>query len=148
MQPSYHNLLTDKKDKKIHVFEVLIFFENILSLSVSRNFLQVPSLVDIILGNFSLSNSTIVVKDLISWKRRFEIILIDHCASDIAKKNIADKYKVFLYQCHPPYTRRPTPYTGCYISNSSIKCMFDLSSRNRGLFIYFWKEISLFKGAL
>ena len=96
LQPSYHNLLTDKKDKKIHVFEVLIFFENILSLSVSRNFLQVPSLVDIILGNFSLSNSTIVVKDLISRKRRFEIILIDHCASDIAKKNIADKYQSFL----------------------------------------------------
>ena len=60
-QPSYYNLLTDKKDKKLHVFEVLIFFffENILLLLVLRNSLQTPSLVDIILGNITLSYLTI-----------------------------------------------------------------------------------------
>ena len=88
--------MTDKKNKKIHVFEVFIFFENILLLSVSRNSLQAPSLVDIILRNFTSSNSTILVEDLIRWKRCFEIFLIDQCASDIANKNIAGKYQSFL----------------------------------------------------
>ena len=58
-QQSYYNLLTEKKDKKIHVFEVLIFFENILLVLVSRNSLQTPSLVDIIFGNITLPYLTI-----------------------------------------------------------------------------------------
>ena len=90
-QPGYYNLLTDKKDKIIYVFEVLIFFENILLLTVSRNSLQTLSSVDIILGNFTLSNSAILVEDLIGWKRCFEIFFIDHCASYIANKNITVK---------------------------------------------------------
>ena len=53
----------DKKDKKIHVFEVLIFFENIELLSIQGNSLQTPPLTDIILGSFTLSNSTILVED-------------------------------------------------------------------------------------
>ena len=72
------------------------FFANILLLPVSRNSLQTPSLVHVILGNFALSNWTILVKDLIRWKRCFEIFLIDHCAIDIANKNIAGKYQNIL----------------------------------------------------
>ena len=90
-QPHYYNLLTVKNNKKIHVFEELIFFENLQALSVSRNSLQTPSLDQALLGKFTLSNSIILVDDLIRWKRGFEIFLIDHYA-DIGNKNIADKY--------------------------------------------------------
>ena len=72
------------------------FSENTLLLWVSRNSLQTPSLVDLILGNFILRNSTLLVEDLIRWKRCFEIFLIDHCASDIGNKNIAGKYQNIL----------------------------------------------------
>ena len=59
----------------------------------TRNSPQVPSLIDIVLGNFSLSNLTIFMEDLLRWKRRFEIFSIDHCTSDIANKSIASKYR-------------------------------------------------------
>ena len=65
-------------------------------LSVSRNSLQTLSLVDIILGNVTLSNSTISVEDLIRWKRCFEMFLIDNCAGDTANRNIAGKYQNIL----------------------------------------------------
>ena len=65
-------------------------------LSVSRNSLQTPSLVDIILRNFTLSNSTILVEDLIRWKRCSEIFLSGYCASNIANKNMAGKYQNIL----------------------------------------------------
>ena len=66
--------------------------ENVLLLSISSNSLQTPSLDDILLGNFTLSNSIILVEDLIRWKRGFEIFLIDYYADDIGNKNIAGKY--------------------------------------------------------
>ena len=37
-------------------------------------------------GNFTLSNSAILVEDLIEWKIRFEIFLIDYSVADIGKK--------------------------------------------------------------
>ena len=78
-QPRYYNLLTEKWDKKIHAFEELIL-------------LKTPSLDDILLENFTLSNSIISVEDLIRLKRGFEIFLIDQCAGDIGNINIAGKY--------------------------------------------------------
>ena len=39
-----------------------------------------------LLGNFILSNSIILVEDLIRGKRGFEIFLIGHYAVDIRKK--------------------------------------------------------------
>ena len=74
-QSRYYNLLTEKKDKKI-----LISGNSLLSLA------------DILLGNFTLSNSIILVEDVIKWKRGFEIFLIDHYHGDIRKKNIAGEY--------------------------------------------------------
>ena len=72
------NLLTEKIDKKIHDFEVLIFFfENLLLLSITESSLQTPCWDDIILVNFTLSNSVTLVEILIRWKRGFEIFLID-----------------------------------------------------------------------
>ena len=72
------NLLTEKEDKKIHVFEVLIFSENIQWMQISRNSLQTPSLDHILLGNFTLSNSIIFVEDTITSNRDFVLFLIDH----------------------------------------------------------------------
>ena len=68
------------------------FFENALLLSISRNSLQTPTLGDILLGNFTLTNSVISVKNLITWKRGFEIFLIKQFAGDIGNKNITGKY--------------------------------------------------------
>ena len=62
---TYHVIITywlKKEDKNTHVFEVLIFSEYVLLLSISRNPLQKPSIDDIPLGNFTLSNSIILVE--------------------------------------------------------------------------------------
>ena len=70
------------------------FFENVDSflLPISRTSLQTPSLDDIRLGNFTLSNSIILVEDLIRGERGFEIFLLDHYAGDIGNENISGKY--------------------------------------------------------
>ena len=67
-------------------------FEKVLLLSISRISLQTPSLDDILLENFTLSNPIIPVKDLIRLRKGFEIFLIDHYAGDIEKNNITGKY--------------------------------------------------------
>ena len=98
-QPRYYNWLK----KMIRKFRFLkySFFEKVLLLSVSRNSLQTPSLDDIILENSTLSNSIISVKDLIKWKKGFEIFLIDHYAGDIGNKYITGKYQKFLLSLRP-----------------------------------------------
>ena len=58
-----YNLLTERNDKQILIFEVLIFFEKVMLLSISINYLQTPSLIDITFVNFALSNSIILVED-------------------------------------------------------------------------------------
>ena len=86
-----------KNDQKIHIFEVLIFFENVLLLSVSRNYLQAPSLDYILMENFIDFFIFFVKFNYFSGrpnkgKRGFEIFLIDHCAGGIRNKNISGKY--------------------------------------------------------
>ena len=66
------------------------FFENVLLLSISRNSLQKPSSYDIVLETFTLSNLFILVKELICWKRGFDLFLIDNYTGDIGNKNITD----------------------------------------------------------
>ena len=83
-QPRCYNWL--KNDKKIQVLE------NVQLLWISRNSLQTPSLDDILLVNFTLLKIIISVKDLIKWKRGFEIFLTDHYAGDIGNKDITVKY--------------------------------------------------------
>ena len=85
--------------KRIRKFTFLRYscFENILLLLASRNSLQTPSLVDIILRNFTLSNSTILVEDLIRWKRCFEIFFIGHCVVILQIKISLVSIKIFLY---------------------------------------------------
>ena len=89
-QLHYYNWL--KKMIRKLTFLKYSFFENALLLSISRNSLQTPSLGDILLGNFTLTNSVISVKNLITWKRGFEIFLIKQFAGDIGNKNITGKY--------------------------------------------------------
>ena len=118
-QSHYYNLLTVKNNKKIRVFEVFIylifFFENLQVPSVSKNSLQTPSLDHAFLGNFTLSNSIILVEDLMRWKRGFEIFSIDYYADDIGNKNIDGKYQKFLYQCYPPYTGQACSHRVVYL---------------------------------
>ena len=61
-------------------------------MSISRNSLEAPSLKDIFLGNFTLSNLIILVEDLIRWDRDFKIFLIDRYDGKIRNKNIAGMY--------------------------------------------------------
>ena len=88
-QPRYYNWL--KKLIRKFTFLKLKLFENVHLLSISRNFLQTPSLDDMLLRNFTFPNSVISLKGLIKWKRGFEIFLIDHYAGDIGNKNITGK---------------------------------------------------------
>ena len=60
--------------------------------SLSTNSLQTSSLDNILLGNFTLSNSIILMEDLIRSARGFEIFLIDHYA-DIGNENMGSKYQ-------------------------------------------------------
>ena len=61
-------------------------------MSISRNSLETPSLKDIFLGNFTLSNLIILVEDLIRWDRDFKIFLIDRYDGKIRNINIAGMY--------------------------------------------------------
>ena len=56
---------------------------------ISCNFLQTPSSDDILAGNFTWSNSIILVESVVRWKRNFEKCFSDHCVGDIGNKNIA-----------------------------------------------------------
>ena len=56
-QPRYYDLLTEEETFKF--LKYLFFSENVLLLSISINSLQTLSLDDILLGNFTLSNSII-----------------------------------------------------------------------------------------
>ena len=84
--------MVEKKNKKIHILEILIFWKRTVIPSILRSSLQIPFLHDILWENFTLSNSIILVKDLTRWKKDFEIFLIDQYAGDNGNKNIAGKY--------------------------------------------------------
>ena len=105
-QTGYYNLLTEKKDSKIHVFEVLLFFVNVMLLSISRNSLRALYLDNKLLGNFTLSNLIILVEDLIRWKRGIDVFWLITMMVILKIKISLVSYKKLLYQYHPPYTRR------------------------------------------
>ena len=84
-QLRFYNLLTEQRMRKF-TFLKYSFFENVLLLVILRNSLQTPSLDDIPLGNFTLSNSVILVEHIIMWRRGFEISLIDQYAGDTENK--------------------------------------------------------------
>ena len=86
--------MTERKHKKVHVLihEVLIFSKNLPLKSISKNSLQISSLDNPLLGNFTSLNSIILEKDLIRWTRGLEIISIDRYVGDIGGKNITGKY--------------------------------------------------------
>ena len=56
-QPRYYDLLTE--EETFTFLKYLFFSENVLLLSISINSLQTLSLDDILLGNFTSSNSII-----------------------------------------------------------------------------------------
>ena len=49
----------------------------------------------------ALSNSIILVEDLIGWKKSFGIFLIDHYAGDTGNKNTVGKYKKIIVSMFP-----------------------------------------------
>ena len=118
-----HVIITYSLKKNIRKFRFWSnhFFEDVPLLSISRNSLQTPSLDDIFLRNWTLSNSIILLEDLIRWNRRFAIFLIGHYAGDMRNKNIAAKYwKTFVS------VLGGSAHTGCYIYNSYNICIIYL----------------------
>ena len=110
------NLLTEKESKKIYVFEVLIISKHTvtvnlkkfcLTLSWRRPFSCRNQSIELnrwlIVGNFTRSNSIILVEDLIRWKRDFEIFLNDHMRLILEIKILLVRNEKCLYQSHPPY---------------------------------------------
>ena len=84
-------------------------------MSISRNFLQTPSLDDILLGNFTFSGSVIFVEDTITWRRNFEIFWLTTMLVILKIKILPVSVKKFLYQCHPPYTKRVSLHMMLYV---------------------------------
>ena len=70
-------------------------------MSISRNSLETPSLNDVFLRNFTLSNSNILLEDLIRRNKGFEIFLIDCYYSKIGNENIDGKYQKILLKVLP-----------------------------------------------
>ena len=110
-----HLIITRIKGKKIYIFEGTHYFENIRLLLISRDSIHTLSSDDILAGNFTWSNSTILVEDVIKWKKDFEILMIDYYAGDIGSKN----NKKYLHQCQPTYTVRVSPHRTLYLKFSS-----------------------------
>ena len=63
-----------------------------------------------------MSNSIILVEDLIGWMKGFEIFLIDHYAGDTEIKIPLVSIKKLLYQCFPLYNRRASQFAQNAIS--------------------------------
>ena len=87
---SYYNLLNEKKYKKIHVFEVLIFL-NTYRYCQSQEILLKHHFRWYIFGKFYIVKFN-NFSDIIRWKKGLEIFLIDRNAGEIGIKNIAVKY--------------------------------------------------------
>ena len=101
-KPRYYNLLTEKILRKFTFLKYSFFENGKYSATVNLGFsLQITFLDDIFFINFSLSNSIISVKNLIKWKRGFEIFLIDYWAIDVGKNNITGKYQRTLVSVPP-----------------------------------------------
>ena len=75
-----------KKNKNIHVFEVLIFLKTYCYCQSQE--ILFKSSDDILLANFALPNSI----TLVEVREVLEIFFIDHFAGDIGNKKIAGKY--------------------------------------------------------
>ena len=80
-------------------------------LSISRNSLQTPSLDDILLENFILSNLVILVEDVLRWKRGLKYSQLTTMLMKMSLVSI----KKFLYQCHPPYTMQVNSHRVLYM---------------------------------
>ena len=87
-KPGCYNLLSKKKDKKIHKFLKYSFlWKHTVKLSISRNSVPIPSLDDKLRKNFTLPNWIMLMAELKRWKKCFEIFLIDHYADDNGKNS-------------------------------------------------------------
>ena len=90
-QADYYNLTTEKCIRKFIFLKYSLFWRRIHYINL-RNPLETPHLNEIFLGYFTLSNSVILVEDLIRWNKGFEIFLIDRYDGEIENINIAGKY--------------------------------------------------------
>ena len=78
-----------KRIRRFTVLEDSFLFKRTATVNLTK-FKKPPSLYNIHLGNFTLSDSVILMEYLIRCDRGFEIFLIDHFTGDIGNKNIAN----------------------------------------------------------
>ena len=96
------------------------------SLSISKNSLQTPSSEDIFAGNFTWSNSIILIENLIRWKRGLKYFWFTTMQVIFEIKISLVRNKKYLYQCHSPYTMQVS-HAICYMHNSLFHVIYVLS---------------------
>ena len=129
-QPQYYNWL-EKVTRNVMLLKYS-FFENVLLLSISRNFLQATSLDEKFLGNFTWPNSIISVKDLINSKRVFFWNIFDWPLCWLTTMTTILEIKVSMVSIKNPCTSAThimlgeSVHTGCYIWISLVHIMYVL----------------------
>ena len=111
-------IIRKKWQKDLHFWSTH-FFKNIVLQSISRNILQTPPADDTLAGNFTRSNSIILVEDLIRWKGGFELFFDwplsgwywkqNYCWYVIKKNTCISVTDILLHG---------SVHKGCYIYNS------------------------------
>ena len=102
------------------------FFEDVPFLSISRNVLETPSLDDIFLGNFTWSNSSILIEDLIRWHKGLKCFWLITMLVKLEIKISLVSIKAILVKSVPHHILGGSVRTGCYVYNSLVHISYFL----------------------
>ena len=105
-QPRCYNLLIEKKDKKIQIFEAFIFFwKFIVTVSLKMFSSNTTFRWNTFRKFFTLSNSIVSVENLTRWKRSLNYFWLTTMLVILETKILLVSITKFLYQIYPPYTK-------------------------------------------
>ena len=105
-QPRCYNLLIEKKDKKIQIFEAFIFFcKFIVTVSLKMFSSNTTFRWNTFRKFFTLSNSIVSVENLTRWKRSLNCFWLTTMLVILETKILLVSITKFLYQIYPPYTK-------------------------------------------
>ena len=105
-QPRCYNLLIEKKDKKIQIFEAFIFFwKFIVTVSLKMLSSNTTFRWNTFRKFFTLLNSIVSVENLTRWKRSLNYFWLTTMLVILETKILLVSITKFLYQIYPPYTK-------------------------------------------
>ena len=105
-QPRCYNLLIEKKDKKIQIFEAFIFFwKFIVTVSLKMFSSNTTFRWNTFRKFFTLSNSIVSVENLTRWKRSLNYFWLTTMLVILETKILLVSITKFLYQIYSPYTK-------------------------------------------